>query len=97
MHQIFDEVISNLCVLLYYGTLDFFIIVVADILSHIMIVGEDPLCCISIKILFNQIVSHVVFVVAMYFASIEGNATVFCFFDNQESCFVPKKKKKELV
>ena len=62
--------------------MEFFVIAIVDILSHIIIVGANSLCLISDKILFSHIASHVASIIAMY--SVEDKTIVFYFIDDQE-------------
>ena len=47
----------------------------------------------SERILLSHTASHATSIVAMYSASADDNATVFCFFEDQEIGFVPKQNK----
>jgi hypothetical protein len=57
-----------------------------------MIVDSSIFCCKSESIFLSQTASHVASLAAMYPASAEDKATVFCFFELQAITFEPKQK-----
>ena len=69
------------------------VIAIANMLSQWMMVGISSLCCMSERILLSHTASHATSIVAMYSASADDNATVFCFFEDQEIGFVPRQNK----